>query len=304
MRRRPPQGRSLADRVPEVAGEWHPTLNDDLTPHDVFAGSAEQFWFQCSSCGHEWRTKLEKRVRLRQGCRKCSAARRAKAQATPKPGHSLADLMPELAAQWHPTLNPDRTPYDVVPTSGALVWWRCPSRQHEWRSSVYRRSLGIGCRKCAAARRGGLRASPKPGKSFADMHPDAAAEWHRTLNGDLKPADVKPGSNKRVWWECQVRPPVAGSAQGPTSRRAMSRVRRAPTTHHQIDSQAGLLSRRPPSRHRCRMAPNKERSTHSRRRKRSKQEEPMVEVPNLRPRLADRSRPPNAPRGPLPEMPL
>jgi len=110
MRRKPPQGRSLADRVPEVAAEWHPVLNGELTPHDVFAGSAERFWWQCSTCGHEWATKLEKRVKQGQGCRKCAAARRAKAQATPKPGQSLSDLMPELAAEWHPALSPDRRP--------------------------------------------------------------------------------------------------------------------------------------------------------------------------------------------------
>jgi Probable Zinc-ribbon domain len=202
MRRKPPQGRSLAARVPEVAAEWHPVLNGDLTRHDVFAGSDKRFWWQCSKCGHEWETKLDKRVKLGQGCRKCSAARRAKAQATPKPGQSLAVLMPQLAAEWHPTLNPDRTPSDVVPTSGALVWWLCPSCQHEWRTSVYRRSVGIGCHKCAVVRRGVLRATPKSGKSFADVYPDAAAEWHPTLNGDLKPTDVKPASNKGVWWRC------------------------------------------------------------------------------------------------------
>jgi predicted metal-binding protein len=202
MRRKPPPRRSLADRVPEVAAEWHPSLNGDLTPSDVFAGSAERFWWQCATCGHEWETKLEKRVKQGQGCRKCAAARRAKAQATPKPGQSLADLMPELASEWHPTLNPDRTPSDVVPTSGALIWWLCPRCRHEWRASVYRRSIGIGCRKCAAVRTGVLRATPKPGESFADQYPDVAAEWHRTLNGDLKPSDVKPASNKRVWWQC------------------------------------------------------------------------------------------------------
>ena len=202
MRRKPPQGRSLADRVPEVAAEWHPVLNGDLTPHDVFAGSQKRFWWQCSKCGHEWETNLDKRVKLGQGCRKCAAVRRAKAQGTPKPGQSLADLTPQLAAEWHPTLNPERTPSDVVPTSGAVVWWLCSSCQHEWRASVYRRSVGIGCHKCAVVRRGVSRATPKPGKSFADVYPDAAAEWHPTRNGDLGPTDVKPASNKAVWWRC------------------------------------------------------------------------------------------------------
>lgn len=204
MRRKPPEGRSLADRVPDVAAEWHPILNGGLTPHDVFAGSAERFWWRCATCGHEWETKLEKRVRQGQGCRKCSAVQRAKTRATPKPHQSLADVMPELAAEWHPTLNGDRTPSEVLPTSGARIWWLCARCQHEWQASVYRRSVGSGCRKCAFIRTGVLRSTPKPGQSFADYFPDPAAEWHPTRNGALTPKDVKPASNKRAWWLCAV----------------------------------------------------------------------------------------------------
>lgn len=202
MRRKPPEGRSLAERAPAVAAEWHPILNGDLTPHDVFAGSSERFWWRCATCGHEWATKLEKRVRQGQGCRKCGVTRRANARATPKPGQSLVDLIPELAAEWHPTLNNDCTPSDVLPTSGAIAWWRCARCHHDWQSSVYRRSVGGGCRKCAAVRRGILRATPKLGDSFADHFPEVAVEWHPTRNGDLAPTDVKPASNKRVWWQC------------------------------------------------------------------------------------------------------
>lgn len=39
-------------------------------------------------------------------------------KATPKPGQSLAEVVPELAAEWHPTLNGELTPYDVLPGSG------------------------------------------------------------------------------------------------------------------------------------------------------------------------------------------
>ena len=104
---------------------------------------------------------------------------------------------------WHPTLNGDLTPADVVPGSTARVWWRCSACQFEWPSPVYRRGRrGAGCRECSNVRGGILRATPKPGQSFADIYPDVAAEWHSTLNGDLKPTDLKPASNKKVWWQC------------------------------------------------------------------------------------------------------
>ena len=44
--------------------------------------------------------------------------------------------------------------------------------------------------------------TPTPGQSFGDLFPEVAKQWHPTLNGDLKPTDVKPGSNERVWWRC------------------------------------------------------------------------------------------------------
>ena len=34
------------------------------------------------------------------------------------------------------------------------------------------------------------------------LFPKIAAEWHPTKNGDLKPEDFKPGSHKKVWWQC------------------------------------------------------------------------------------------------------
>ncbi len=34
-------------------------------------------------------------------------------------------------------------------------------------------------------------------------HPQLAAEWNVTKNGDLCPENVTAGSNKKVWWKCQ-----------------------------------------------------------------------------------------------------
>ncbi|MDP6459151.1 MAG: zinc-ribbon domain-containing protein [Candidatus Bathyarchaeota archaeon] len=37
------------------------------------------------------------------------------------------------------------------------------------------------------------------------MFPELAEEWHPTKNGDLKPAQVTPGSGIKVWWKCSKR---------------------------------------------------------------------------------------------------
>ena len=44
-------------------------------------------------------------------------------------------------------------------------------------------------------------------KGFNDLAakaPDVAAQWHSTLNGNLPPEMVTPGSHRRVWWQCPL----------------------------------------------------------------------------------------------------
>ena len=40
--------------------------------------------------------------------------------------------------------------------------------------------------------------------TLAIKFPDIAKQWHPTKN-ELTPSDVKPGSNKKVWWKCTLR---------------------------------------------------------------------------------------------------
>jgi very-short-patch-repair endonuclease len=39
---------------------------------------------------------------------------------------------------------------------------------------------------------------------LATQFPEIAAQWHPTNNGGLTPADVVAGSNKKIWWKCDV----------------------------------------------------------------------------------------------------
>ena len=40
--------------------------------------------------------------------------------------NSLSALFPEIASEWHPTLNGELTPDKVPRASGETVWWLCP----------------------------------------------------------------------------------------------------------------------------------------------------------------------------------
>jgi len=186
---------SLLALFPEIAREWHPTLNGGLTPDDVRPGSCKRVAWRCAkSPAHTWETTVGARTLMGSGCPFCSRTRVSKET-------SLAALFPRLAREWHPTRNAPLTPRDVLPGYNRKVWWRCrrdPS--HEWASVVSSRSSqGVGCPMCA-------RKVVTPKTSLAALHPGVAREWHPTKNAPLTPRDVLPGSGRSVWWKCKKGP--------------------------------------------------------------------------------------------------
>ena len=70
---------SLAEKYPELAKEWHPTKNGDLTPHDVTPGTDSKVWWKCKvNPKHEWKSRVSHRVNG-SGCPKCNSERRRRA---------------------------------------------------------------------------------------------------------------------------------------------------------------------------------------------------------------------------------
>ena len=179
----------LATLNPQLAKEWHPTKNGKLTPKDVHPGSARKVWWKCPNGeDHEWKTVIYSRTGGK-GCPICDGKKVVLS-------NCLATLNPELAKQWHPTKNGKLTPYDVGAGSGKVVWWKCPEGEdHEWRGTVGHRNKGKGCPICIG--RKVVRSN-----CLATLYPELAKQWHPTKNGDLTPYDVRPGSQKKVWWKC------------------------------------------------------------------------------------------------------
>jgi hypothetical protein len=102
-----------------------------------------------------------------------------------------------LAATWHPTKNGGLRPEDVGAGAGQEIWWQCDrGPDHDWPAQVRSRSIGgSGCPYCAHRK-------VAPSDSLAATHPEVAAQWHATKNGDLKPTEVTYGSQRKVWWQC------------------------------------------------------------------------------------------------------
>ncbi len=145
---------SLSETHPEIAGQWHPTKNGELTPEGLTSGSREKVWWLCDE-GHEWQAIVNNRTGPGTGCRECfyeTIGEKVVKAALKKRG-SLAKTHPEIASQWHPTLNGELTPYHVTFGSRKKVWWVC-DEGHEWQAIVYNRTrLGRGCPECYAEKR-------------------------------------------------------------------------------------------------------------------------------------------------------
>ena len=178
----------LATKYPELAGQWHPSKNDKLTPSNVVTNTTRKVWWRCEK-GHEWQASIASRANGT-GCPVCAGK-------VVIPGENdLATFFPELAEQWHQTKNKTMTPENVSPYSNQKVWWICPLG-HEYEAKVASRAYrGTGCPYCSGNK-------VLPGfNDLATREPGVAAQWHPTLNGGLTPQMVTTCSHKKVWWEC------------------------------------------------------------------------------------------------------
>ena len=104
---------------------------------------------------------------------------------------------PHLLAQWDSRKNGQLKPNEILSGSRRKVWWSC-EKGHEWLARVdVRVVLGRNCPYCANQK-------VLVGENdIATVAPEMAKLWHPTRNGTLKPADIAPGCDKKVWWRCE-----------------------------------------------------------------------------------------------------
>ena len=148
-----PQAFLYRSGIPELAAQWHPTKNGDLSPEDVLPNTNRKAWWLCSECLNEWEANVASRNQG-VGCPECGKQRQSAtliAQRLRSVG-SLAANNPELAGQWHPRMNNGLSPEDVLPNTNRKAWWQCPKCGHEWQASVASRNQGVGCPECGKKR--------------------------------------------------------------------------------------------------------------------------------------------------------
>jgi len=123
----------------ELALEWHPTKNGDLTPHDVTCSSGKKVWW-LGKCGHEWEAKMSDRTHGN-NCPYCADYKALKGF------NDMWTTNPKLASL---LANP-KDGYKYMQASGKPVDWKCPSCGEIIKSksiaSVKRR--GLSCPSCS-----------------------------------------------------------------------------------------------------------------------------------------------------------
>lgn len=198
----------MATTHPELAADWHPTKNGDLAPQDVKSGTKQKIWWKHSdsACvatgGYEWEARGAARSGATSaGCPACSGS-------VFVTGHNdLATTDPGLIADWHPTKNGDLTPQSVRASANTVVWWKhsdpnCVDPEgYEWEANckTVSESNRNGSQYCPACNGTGVVVDHN---DLATTHPELAADWHPTKNGDLTPQSVKATKGRtKVWWK-------------------------------------------------------------------------------------------------------
>lgn len=180
----------LATINPTIAAQWHPTLNNPLTPEEFTAGSSKLIWWTCAE-NHSFQARITEKLRAQdKGCPYCSRKKILIGE------NDLKTTNPLIASQWHPTLNGNLKAENVFAGAKQKAWWIC-DKGHEWEAIIHHRNKGVGCPICNGKK------VLQGYNDLATLNPTLAAQWHPTLNGDLTPNQVTLRSHVQVWWLCE-----------------------------------------------------------------------------------------------------
>jgi hypothetical protein len=129
----------FATKYPDIAKEWHPTKNGDLTPCDVTCSGKHIIWWQCEK-GHEWQDRVRNRIKYIK-CPFCNHQRYSK-------DYNLLACNPELCEEWDYEKN-KINPEECLPNSHKKAWWKCKDCGHEWKTALlHRNRKNSGCPEC------------------------------------------------------------------------------------------------------------------------------------------------------------
>lgn len=115
---------------------------------------------------------------------------------------SLAFLYPDVCKEWHPSLNKNLKPENVLPGTSLQVWWKC-SKGHEWKGSIVNRTKGHGCDICATEKRKATYHDTRLRTRDLLVGCKCVLDWDYSKN-EHGPDYYTKGSGDEVWWKCHV----------------------------------------------------------------------------------------------------
>ena len=182
---------SLVGELPGLAKFWDQKRNSPLSANQFTRGSKDEVFWICNK-GHSFKRRIFTAVRSYEKnpifCPICN-------EREYHPSISLSAKRPDLAAEWHPSLNGELQPGNTKYNTYRKVFWICPNN-HEYDMPLRKRTVeGRNCPYCS-----GRRTAPE--RSLKARFPKIAAEWHPSKNGRSKPEDYTFGSGKKAWWLC------------------------------------------------------------------------------------------------------
>ena len=188
---------SLLSMYPDIAREWHPEKNGELTPDKVVHGTHQSVWWLCTECHYEWKVPVGSRTGKRQtGCKACDNQ-----VVKPDKSNSLAIVAPWTLKEWNYEKNGDTTPHDLTFSSASMRWWTCPDCGYAFPALVNSRVNSDGSMKNRCGVCANRVVHPDGRNSLATVRPDLVLEWH-SENPD-SPHDLTFGSNKVRKWICK-----------------------------------------------------------------------------------------------------
>ena len=123
---------SLAYSHPALIREWDNQKNS-FSPSEIKPTKFKKVWWFCQNdLSRSYECAVRTRVNNYKN-RICSC----------KLCNSLGGLNPELAKQWHPTLNETKDVFEIAAYSHDKIWWLCDQdTKHVWLASIDNRAKG------------------------------------------------------------------------------------------------------------------------------------------------------------------
>lgn len=202
-RRVQPGENDLRSTNPDLAAQFHPHRNGQLSPEQLVSGSNKIVWWICQQ-GHEWENSVSNRNRG-QGCPFCSGRNAIKGK------NDLQTLSPSLAKEWLIEKNLPLKLAEISGKSGKRVWWEC-AENHQYQAIVQDRLNGSGCPYCSGHR------VLIGFNDLLHLKPDLAAQLALKANPHEDGSRVTLGSSKKLSWVCseghEYKSPVYKRVQG------------------------------------------------------------------------------------------